>query len=159
MSHEGIRFVSPEDQARAQAAAAPLSRTAITPAKVRVLLTEGKGLEIDWSDGHKSVWTFAWLREACPCATCNDEREKKEAFAGSTPAPSAVLPMFKPKPRAQSATQVGNYAIQINFNDGHSTGIFSWEYFFELGSNREDYWRDYLAELAEKKLSRAPAGR
>jgi len=36
--------------------------------------------------------------------------------------------MFKPKPRAQSATQVGNYAIQINFNDGHSTGIFSYDY-------------------------------
>jgi len=36
--------------------------------------------------------------------------------------------MFKPKPRAQSATQVGNYAIQINFTDGHSTGIFSYDY-------------------------------
>ncbi len=54
---------------------------------------------------------------------------------------------------------VGNYAVRIVFDDMHSTGIFSWEYFFELGSNREDYWRDYLAELAEKKLSRAPAGR
>jgi DUF971 family protein len=54
---------------------------------------------------------------------------------------------------------VGNYAVRIVFDDMHSTGIFSWEYFFELGSNREDYWRAYLAELAEKKLSRAPAGR
>lgn len=36
--------------------------------------------------------------------------------------------MYKPKPRAQAATQVGNYAIQINFNDGHSTGIFSYDY-------------------------------
>jgi DUF971 family protein len=36
--------------------------------------------------------------------------------------------MYKPKPRAQSASQVGNYAIQINFNDGHSTGIFSYDY-------------------------------
>jgi DUF971 family protein len=36
--------------------------------------------------------------------------------------------MYKPKPRAQAATQVGNYAIQISFNDGHSTGIFSYDY-------------------------------
>jgi hypothetical protein len=39
----------------------------------------------------------------------------------------------------------------------HSTGIFSWEYLFELGQNREKYWRDYLDELAEKGLSRASA--
>ena len=36
--------------------------------------------------------------------------------------------MFKPKIRAQTATQVGNYAVQINFNDGHNTGIFSYEH-------------------------------
>ncbi len=38
----------------------------------------------------------------------------------------------------------------------HSTGIFSWDYLFELGRNREDYWRDYLAELAAQNLSRTP---
>ena len=57
--------------------------------------------------------------------------------------------------RSQSA---GNYAVRLVFDDMHSTGIFSWDYLFELGSNREDYWRDYLGELKEKKLSRAPAG-
>jgi DUF971 family protein len=36
--------------------------------------------------------------------------------------------MYKPKPRAQAATQVGNYAVQISFSDGHSTGIFSYDY-------------------------------
>ena len=36
--------------------------------------------------------------------------------------------MFKPKPRAQAATQVGNYAIQISFSDGHSTGIYSYDH-------------------------------
>jgi DUF971 family protein len=40
----------------------------------------------------------------------------------------------------------------------HSTGIFSWEYLFELGRNREKYWNEYLAELAGKGLSRAAAG-
>jgi DUF971 family protein len=98
------------------------------PTAVKIHVKTGAGVDITWADGHESHFDFPYLRDNCPCATCNDEREKKEAFAGSTPAPSAVLPMFKPKPRAQSATQVGNYAIQINFNDGHSTGIFSYDY-------------------------------
>jgi DUF971 family protein len=54
---------------------------------------------------------------------------------------------------------VGNYAVRIVFDDMHSTGIFSWDYLFELGRNHEDYWRDYLAELAAQNLSRAPAQR
>jgi DUF971 family protein len=52
---------------------------------------------------------------------------------------------------------IGNYAVRLTFDDLHSTGIFSWDYLFELGRNREQYWRDYLAELADKNLSRAPA--
>jgi len=57
------------------------------------------------------------LREECPCATCNDAREKKASLGEAAPAflSSPALPMFKPKPRAQAATQVGNYAIQISF--------------------------------------------
>jgi DUF971 family protein len=51
---------------------------------------------------------------------------------------------------------VGNYAVRIVFDDLHSTGIFSWNYLFELGANRERYWREYLDELAAKNLSRAP---
>ena len=50
---------------------------------------------------------------------------------------------------------VGNYAVRLVFDDMHSTGIFSWDYLSELGRNREQYWRDYLRELAEKHLSRA----
>jgi DUF971 family protein len=52
---------------------------------------------------------------------------------------------------------IGNYAVRLAFDDMHSTGIFSWEYLFELGRNREKYWSQYLKELAEKGLSRAPA--
>ena len=50
---------------------------------------------------------------------------------------------------------IGNYAVRLAFDDMHSTGIFSWEYLFELGRNRERYWNEYLAELSEKGLSRA----
>jgi DUF971 family protein len=54
---------------------------------------------------------------------------------------------------------VGNYAVRLVFDDMHSTGIFSWDYLFELGQNREKYWQEYLAELAEKHLSRSPTAR
>ena len=51
---------------------------------------------------------------------------------------------------------VGNYAVRLVFDDMHSTGIFSWDYLFELGQNHDEYWRAYLAELTEKGLSREP---
>jgi DUF971 family protein len=52
---------------------------------------------------------------------------------------------------------VGNYAVRLVFDDMHSTGIFSWDYLHELGLNRDAYWRDYLAELKAKNLSRDPS--
>jgi DUF971 family protein len=54
---------------------------------------------------------------------------------------------------------VGNYAVRIVFDDMHSTGIFTWDYLFELGRNRDKYWGEYLDELKAKQLSRAPAGK
>jgi DUF971 family protein len=95
---------------------------------VRIHVSTGAGVDITWADGHQSHYDFAYLREECPCATCNDERGKKQAFAAVASLPSAVLPMFKPKPRAQSAAVMGNYAVQINFSDGHSTGIYSYDH-------------------------------
>jgi DUF971 family protein len=98
------------------------------PATVKIHVTSGAGVDITWADGHASHYDFAYLRDQCPCATCNDEREKKHAFASAGPASSAALPMFKPKPSARAATSVGNYAIQITFTDGHATGIYSYDH-------------------------------
>src|SRR5207244_3117905 len=75
MSHEGIRIVSAEEASREAATEKKLPVDAATPAKVRVHKTEGTGMEIEWKDGHRSSWNFAWLRDACPCATCHEERE------------------------------------------------------------------------------------
>jgi DUF971 family protein len=54
---------------------------------------------------------------------------------------------------------VGNYAIRLVFDDMHSTGIFSWDYFARLGRDQGRMWRAYLEELAGKGLSRDPPGR
>jgi DUF971 family protein len=49
---------------------------------------------------------------------------------------------------------VGNYAVRLVFDDMHSTGIYSWDYFADLGRNQTRYWQAYLDELAAKGLSR-----
>ena len=54
---------------------------------------------------------------------------------------------------------VGNYAVRLVFDDMHQTGIYDWDYLFELGSSREEKWETYLAALAAKGLSRDPPGR
>jgi DUF971 family protein len=52
---------------------------------------------------------------------------------------------------------VGNYAIRITFDDGHDSGIFSWEFLRDLGENQDTYWQDYLAELKTANASRLPS--
>lgn len=129
MSHEGFRLLSEEQARRADAAQAPLPREAAEPLKVRVMKTEGTGVEIDWRDGHHSQWSFPWLRLACPCATCHDEREKDGRAPGAEKAQSAaLLPLYKPPVRPDSVQQVGRYAISFSWNDGHTSGIYSWDY-------------------------------
>jgi prepilin-type processing-associated H-X9-DG protein len=100
------------------------------PTSVKVHVSTNAGVDITWADGHVSHFDFPYLRDHCPCATCNDERDKKSSLAEASPAfaSSPALPMFKPKARATAATQVGNYAIQISFSDGHSTGIYSYDH-------------------------------
>jgi DUF971 family protein len=110
----------------------------VTPEKVRVLLTEGTGLEIDWQDGHRSAWDFKWLREACPCATCVEQRTLEGRKPGETQRKAAeLLPLYAPPAKPRSAHAVGRYAIQFNWSDGHSGGIYSWEYLRRLCQCRE----------------------
>jgi DUF971 family protein len=97
------------------------------PAAVKIHVSSGAGVDIAWTDGHTSHYDFAYLRDHCPCATCNEERENQLAFATAGGTPTPVLPMFKAKARARAAASVGNYAIHITFSDGHATGIYSYE--------------------------------
>jgi DUF971 family protein len=104
-------------------------RLANDPKSVMIHLTTGTGMEIEWKDGHRSVYTFAFLRDACPCALCEDERLKAGRKAGEAVklAPGA-LPMFKPTVKAVSAEAVGKYALKFSWNDRHDLGIYSWFY-------------------------------
>ncbi|MFP5229339.1 MAG: gamma-butyrobetaine hydroxylase-like domain-containing protein [Acidobacteriota bacterium] len=127
MSHEGIRLVSAEEAQRAPERELP--REAVTPARVRVQQSTGEGLEIEWKDGHRSRWSFAWLRNGCPCATCEQERQAQGRKPGEgKPKPATLLPMYQEPARPNSASPVGNYAISFQWNDGHTSGIYSWDY-------------------------------
>ena len=102
------------------------------PKSVKVHKTEGTGMEIEWKDGHRSSYTFPWLRDACPCALCKEERDKDGRKPGDPlKAVAGSLPMFKALARITSAEPVGKYAIRFVWNDGHEHGIYSWEYLRE----------------------------
>jgi DUF971 family protein len=98
------------------------------PTSIKVMVSTGEGVAIVWADGHESRYTFSYLRETCPCAMCNDEREKKNKDGAA----AAVLPMYKPKVTAKGATPVGNYALQFEFSDSHATGIYSYGHLREV---------------------------
>ena len=66
---------------------------------------------------------------ACPCATCNEERKPEGRKPGQPKKkPADLLPMYTPPAKPASAHAVGRYAIQFNWLDGHTSGIYSWEY-------------------------------
>jgi len=102
------------------------------PKSVRVNLSTGTGLDIDWNDGHRSHYSFPFLRDACPCALCDEGRSRTHQQPGE-PAKlvPGTLPMFKPAVKATSAEGVGKYAIKFHFNDGHELGIYSWQFLRE----------------------------
>lgn len=103
------------------------------PKSVKVNLTAGTGVDIEWSDGHGSHYSFSFLRDACPCALCNEEREKSGRKPGEpVPAPAQALPIFKPGVKPTSAEGVGKYAIKFHWNDGHDLGIYSWRILREI---------------------------
>lgn len=107
----------------------PAPRLAIDPKSVQVHLTAGTGVDIEWKDGHRSSYTFQFLRDACPCALCEDERAKSGRLPGEPPKlPAGALPMFKAAAKPVSAEQVGKYALRFQWNDNHDLGIYSWAY-------------------------------
>lgn len=130
MSHEPFKSMPAEEMARVQAAErASLPPAATDPRSVKVNKSSGEGMDIEWKDVHRSHYSFAWLRDACPCATCNEEREQTGRKIGQpAKAKPAALPMYKDPARPLEVTPVGRYAISFHWNDGHSTGIYSWDF-------------------------------
>ncbi len=87
-------------------------------------------LRIEWSCGTIREYEFRQLRDACPCATCREQRNQPAEQGGLLP----VLSAAEAQPlRILGMEPVGNYAYSIKFSDGHDTGIFQFDLLRELG--------------------------
>jgi len=109
------------------------SPTTPTPADPEhIAISKSKGITIDWKDGHSSRYTCAYLRDKCPCATCTGAHGTTPRNTDYSKPPDTPFPMFKPTIRMSSVEPAGNYAIRIQWNDGHNTGIYSYEHLRQI---------------------------
>jgi DUF971 family protein len=93
-------------------------------------LVKGSTLRITWSDGRVCDYAIRALREACPCATCREQRNA----APPSPTLLPIISEAQTRPlRITSMKPVGNYAYSIDFSDGHNTGIYTIESLREMG--------------------------
>lgn len=95
---------------------------------VHLDLKKDDGLTIRWAEGRESFYPIAYLRKMSPSAEARQLREEMQRN------PLTVLPASKANGplTALGAELVGNYAIRIQFSDGHDTGIYSWRYLREI---------------------------
>lgn len=120
-----------------------------TPIPTRIVLHEvSRVLELEYSDGRQFRLPCEFLRVYSPSAEVRGHGPGQE-----------TLQTGKAEVTIQAIEQVGHYAIQPMFSDGHYTGIFSWDYLYWLGDRQQELWQDYLRRLADAGASRevAPA--
>ena len=107
------------------------------------LAKDRKALTVTFDTGESFALDAEYLRVMSPSAEVQ----------GHSPDERKTLP-GKRQVAILEVHPIGNYAVRLVFDDMHSTGIYSWDYFSELGRNHERRWQDYLDELASKGLSR-----
>lgn len=108
-----------------------------TPTPTEITLhAKSRVLEILFSDGARFELPYEFLRVYSPSAEVRGHGPGQE-----------VLQAGKKDVDILSLEPVGSYAVQPHFSDGHATGIYSWEYLYELGVNREAMWKSYLERL------------
>ena len=105
---------------------------------------DSRTLELDYGET-TAVLSAELLRVFSPSAEVRGHSEQER-----------VLQTGKKHVGIKQMEAVGNYAIRIVFDDGHDTGIYSWDFLKELYDRRDEYWRDYLTELKQANASRLP---
>ena len=78
-------------------------------------------LSVLWADDHRSTFSSEYLRKVCPCESCHDERRQAETGL------RVISKEIPARVEMNQISGVGRYAIQIEFSDGHNTGIYSFE--------------------------------
>ena len=104
------------------------------PADLKLRLAEQR-LLVHWQDDHKSTFEAATLRKNCPCATCRTEREEQRKSAASPGGLMSLKILPSGDIRLTGAELVGQYAIRLEWSDGHNTGIFDYRYLRSLDTS------------------------
>ncbi|HSN19176.1 MAG TPA: DUF971 domain-containing protein [Usitatibacter sp.] len=117
-----------------------------TPRPTEITLHQQSNLlEIAFDDGRRFELPCEYLRVYSPSAEVRGHGPGQE-----------VLQAGKKHVGIREIEPVGMYAVKLAFSDGHDTGIYSWEYLYDLGVKRESNWKTYLARLEQAGKSREP---
>lgn len=116
----------------------------ITPPTAIVLHQQSRVLEVQFDDGQRYRLPCEYLRVFSPSA-------EVRGHGG----PIATIP-GKREVNIIAVDPVGHYAVKLVFDDGHDTGIFTWETLRSLGHEQEANWKDYLHRMDFSGLSRDP---
>ncbi len=116
----------------------------IWPEEIR-LTDEGRKLIVKFENGEQFEYTAEFLRVTSPSAEVQ----------GHHPSQRKTVP-GKKNVRITKIEPTGQYAVKLVFDDGHDTGLFTWDYFLETGRNMDVLWQDYLQRLEKEGLSREP---
>jgi DUF971 family protein len=116
----------------------------MTPTDIRLHKKSGL-LELQYADGSTYSLTTEFLRVHSPSAEVRGHGPGQE-----------VLQIGKKNVKIERIEPVGHYAIKLHFDDGHNTGLYSWEYLHELSRNQQALWQDYLQRLQAAGARREP---
>jgi len=103
-------------------------------------------LEVAFNDGRRFSFPFEFLRVFSPSAEVRGHGPGQE-----------TLQVGKRMVSIKAVDTVGHYAVQPVFSDGHDTGLYSWDYLYELGIHQDALWEDYLRRLADAGATRDEA--
>jgi DUF971 family protein len=123
---------------------AGLDKQTPTPTEIK-LHQKSRMMEVSFSDGRTFELPYELLRVYSPSAEVRGHGPGQE-----------VLQVGKREVEIRNLEPVGAYAVRPTFSDGHDTGIYSWDYLYWLGEQRDALWAQYLERLAAAGASREP---
>ncbi len=117
-----------------------------TPRPVDIRLHQAsRRLEISFDDGRTAMLSCEYLRVYSPSAEVRGHGAGQE-----------VLQVGKESVNITGIEPVGNYAVRLTFSDGHDTGLYSWDYLYDLAEHQDTLWQAYLERLAAAGVQRTP---
>jgi DUF971 family protein len=104
---------------------------------------KSRQMEISFADGRRFELSYEFLRVYSPSAEVRGHGPGQE-----------VLQVGKKDVDITALEPVGSYAVQPSFSDGHDSGLYSWDYLYEIGSDRDQLWQQYLERMRAAGASR-----